>query len=32
MTFFFGALAGILVTLGVVFVISNDIDNNTDFR
>jgi hypothetical protein len=32
MTFFFGALAGILVALGVVFVISNDIDNNTDFR
>jgi hypothetical protein len=32
MTFAFGVLTGILVTVGVALVVSNDIDNNTDFR
>ena len=32
MSFAFGVLAGILVTLGVAIIVSSDIDNNTDFR
>ena len=32
MSFAFGVLAGIIVTIGVAIIVSNDIDNNTDFR
>jgi hypothetical protein len=32
MTFAFGILTGILVTIGVALIVSGDIDNNTDFR
>ena len=30
MTFFFGILTGILVTIGVSFVVASDLDNKND--
>jgi hypothetical protein len=32
MIFGLGVLSGILVTIGVAFILAGDIDNNTDFR
>ena len=32
MVFIAGLGLGILVTIGVAFIVSSDIDNNTDFR